>query len=236
LSNSILRATELFKSYSPKGRERIEILRGVSLSIAENELVTIVGASGSGKTTLLNLLSTLDTPDSGEVVFRDKAIFSGSKFQLSPVALAEFRNKHIGFVFQFHHLLEDFTALENVAMPQFIMHGEIKRAKQAAEELLLSVGLKDRLNHLPSELSGGEQQRIAVARSLINSPAIVFADEPSGNLDSKKSDMLYELLGTLSKTKHTSFVIVTHDNRYASHSDRCLQMKDGFLFELAEQL
>ncbi|NTV46796.1 MAG: ABC transporter ATP-binding protein, partial [Chlorobiales bacterium] len=176
----MLKATDLFKSYAPKGRERIEILRGVSLSIAENEIVTIVGASGSGKTTLLNMLSTLDRTDSGELTFRDKTIFKGGKFDLSKQALADLRNKHLGFVFQFHHLLEDFTAIENVAMPQFISHGNFKRAKEAAEELLVSVGLKDRLYHLPSELSGGEQQRIAVARSLINSPDIVFADEPSG--------------------------------------------------------
>ncbi|NTV47836.1 MAG: ATP-binding cassette domain-containing protein, partial [Chlorobiales bacterium] len=172
----VLKASELFKSYTPKGRDRVEILRGVSLTVAENEIVTIVGASGSGKTTLLNLLSTLDRADSGELAFRDKTIFKDNKFALSREALAELRNKHLGFVFQFHHLLEDFTALENVAMPQFISHGNFKKAKEVAEELLVSVGLKDRLSHLPSELSGGEQQRVAVARSLINSPDIVFAD------------------------------------------------------------
>ncbi len=227
----ILRAVELYKSYSPKGRERIEILHGVSLSVYENELVTIVGASGSGKTTLLNALGTLDTPDSGEFFFRGDKIFSNHAFQLSDEKLAVFRNKRLGFVFQFHHLLEDFTALENAAMPNFILTGDFKAAQQRAEPLLISVGLQDRLHHLPSELSGGEAQRVAVARALVNNPDIVLADEPSGNLDSQNSDKLYELLATLARERKTSFVIVTHNSRYASLANRCLEMNDGVLTE-----
>ncbi len=229
MTHPILEAQGIFKTYLPKGREPIAILKGVSLSVGENEIITIVGASGSGKTTLLNILGTLDFPDSGEIRFQGKLITSGTRTLLSADELAAFRNRNIGFVFQFHHLLEDFTALENVAMPQFIATGDLKRAKAHAEDLLASVGLKDRLHHLPSELSGGEQQRVAVARALINQPPLVLADEPSGNLDSHNSDKLYELIAQLSRESRTSFVIVTHNARYASLSDRCLQMKDGVL-------
>jgi lipoprotein-releasing system ATP-binding protein len=230
-SNAVLEAVNLFKSYSPKGRERIEILRGVSLTIFENELVTVVGASGSGKTTLLNALGTLDTPDDGKIFFRNEKIFLDHAFQFSDEKLATFRNKRIGFVFQFHHLLEDFTALENAAMPNFILTGDFKAAQQRAEPLLVSVGLQDRLHHLPSELSGGEAQRVAVARALVNEPDVVLADEPSGNLDSSNSDKLYELLATLARERKTSFVIVTHNSRYASLANRCFEMKDGLLAE-----
>lgn len=229
MTRPILEAEGIFKTYLPKGREPIAILKGVSLSVGENEIITIVGASGSGKTTLLNILGTLDFPDNGEVTFQGKKIVSGSRTLLSPEDLAMFRNRNIGFVFQFHHLLADFTALENAAMPQFIATGDLKRAKARAEELLVSVGLKERLHHLPSELSGGEQQRVAVARALINQPPLVLADEPSGNLDSRNSDKLYELIAQLAREHRTSFVIVTHNARYASLSDRCLQMKDGAL-------
>jgi len=225
----ILQARHISKSYTPKGRNKIDILREVSLSVQENEILTIVGTSGSGKTTLLNVLSTLDTAEDGEILYNGNPIFKAGKYLLKPAELASFRNKHIGFVFQFHHLLTDFTALENVAMPAFIATGNFKSAKESAEKLLVMVGLKDRLHHFPSELSGGEQQRVAVARSLINSPGIVFADEPSGNLDSKNSDKLYELLSDLAKTNKTTFIIVTHNHRYAALSDRCLQMKDGIL-------
>lgn len=225
----VLEASAIFKTYLPKGREPIQILRGVSLTVGENEMVTIVGASGSGKTTLLNILGTLDLPDSGEVKFQGKTIVQGRQAVLSPEQLATFRNQQIGFVFQFHYLLEDFTALENAAMPKFIATGNLRQAKAEAEALLVSVGLQDRLHHLPSELSGGEQQRVAVARALINRPPLVLADEPSGNLDSYNSDKLYELMMQLSRTHRVSFVIVTHNPRYAALSDRCLQMKDGVL-------
>ncbi len=225
----ILHAQNLYKSYTPKGRERIDILKGVSISVGEREMVSIIGASGSGKTTLLNILGTLDTADDGELRFKSDVIFSNKKFQLRPEAIAKFRNQRIGFVFQFHHLLDDFTALENAAMPHYILTGNFKLAKEKAEALLVAVGLKERLNHLPSELSGGEAQRVAIARALVNSPDIVFADEPSGNLDSKNSDKLYELIADLSHQKHTSFVIVTHNNRYAELSSRTFEMRDGVL-------
>jgi lipoprotein-releasing system ATP-binding protein len=192
-------------------------------------MVSIIGASGSGKTTLLNILGTLDTADDGEIRFKSDVIFSNKKFQLRPEAIAKFRNQRIGFVFQFHHLLDDFTALENAAMPHYILTGNFKLAKEKAEALLVSVGLKERLNHLPSELSGGEAQRVAIARALVNSPDIVFADEPSGNLDSKNSDKLYELIAELSHQKNTSFVIVTHNSRYAELSSRTFEMRDGVL-------
>lgn len=162
MTHPVLDAHNIFKTYRPKGREPVEILKGVSLAVRENEIVTIVGASGSGKTTLLNILGTLDLPDAGTLLFQGKDIISGSRAFLSAEELAAFRNQNIGFVFQFHHLLEDFTALENVAMPKFIATGNMKLAKAEAEALLVSVGLKDRLHHLPSELSGGEQQRVAV--------------------------------------------------------------------------
>jgi len=225
----ILQAQNLYKSYTPKGRERIDILKGVSISVDEREMVSIIGASGSGKTTLLNILGTLDTADDGELRFKSDVIFSNKKFQLRPEAIAKFRNQRIGFVFQFHHLLDDFTALENAAMPHYILTGNFKLAKEKAEALLVAVGLKERLNHLPSELSGGEAQRVAIARALVNSPDIVFADEPSGNLDSKNSDKLYELIAELSHAKNTSFVIVTHNSRYAELSSRTFEMIDGTL-------
>ncbi len=225
----ILQAQNLYKSYTPKGRERIDILKGVSVSVGERDMVSIIGASGSGKTTLLNILGTLDTADDGEIRFKSDVIFSNKKFQLRPEAIAKFRNQRIGFVFQFHHLLDDFTALENAAMPHYILTGNFKLAKEKAEALLVAVGLKERLNHLPSELSGGEAQRVAIARALVNSPDIVFADEPSGNLDSKNSDKLYELIAELSHQKNTSFVIVTHNSRYAELSSRTFEMSDGTL-------
>ncbi len=229
MTHPVLDARNIFKTYRPKGREPVEILKGVSLAVRENEIVTVVGASGSGKTTLLNILGTLDLPDAGTLLFQGKDIISGSRALLSAEELAAFRNQNIGFVFQFHHLLEDFTALENAAMPKFIATGNMKLAKAEAEALLVSVGLKDRLHHLPSELSGGEQQRVAVARALINRPPLVLADEPSGNLDSYNSEKLYELMVELSRTYRTSFVIATHNTQYAMLSDRCLQMKDGQL-------
>jgi lipoprotein-releasing system ATP-binding protein len=229
----ILQAKNLYKSYAPKGRERIEILKGVSIDVRENEIISIVGASGSGKTTLLNILGTLDAADDGELIFKSEVVFSNKKMKLDNAKLAKFRNQRIGFVFQFHHLLDDFTALENAAMPHFIASNQFHRSKELAEDLLVAVGLKERLNHLPSELSGGEAQRVAIARALVNSPDIVLADEPSGNLDSKNSDKLYDLLAELSASRKTSFVIVTHNHRYAARSSRTFEMKDGLLEVLA---
>jgi lipoprotein-releasing system ATP-binding protein len=225
----MLEARKLFKSYALPGQPPLKILDGIDLSVGPGEMVTIIGASGSGKTTLLNLLGTLDTPDEGELLFEGKPVFRGSKCMMSKKEMARFRNRKIGFVFQFHHLLSDFTALENVAMPQFIATGKLKPAKERAEMLLENLGLKARLDHLPSELSGGEQQRVAIARALMNDPMLVLADEPSGNLDSRNSRLLYELMASLCKERRTSFVIVTHNEEYAATADRCLHMQDGRL-------
>ncbi|MEI7934837.1 MAG: ABC transporter ATP-binding protein, partial [Chlorobiaceae bacterium] len=186
----MLTAKNISKSYTIPGKRTIPILREVDLTVGEGEMVTIIGASGSGKTTLLNLLGTLDTPDSGEIMFDKELLFRDTKYTLSQKALARFRNQKIGFVFQFHHLLSDFTALENVAMPEFIATGKLPPAKKRAAELLASLGLSERFDHLPSELSGGEQQRVAIARALMNNPKLVLADEPSGNLDNQNSRIL----------------------------------------------
>ena len=225
----MLTAKNISKSYTIPGKRTIQILHGVDLTVGEGEMVTIIGASGSGKTTLLNLLGTLDAPDSGEIMFDKELLFRDTKYTLSQKALARFRNQKIGFVFQFHHLLSDFTALENVAMPEFIATGKLPPAKKRAAELLESLGLSERLDHLPSELSGGEQQRVAIARALMNNPKLVLADEPSGNLDNQNSRILYELMAKLSKERRTSFIIVTHNEEYAALADRCLRMEDGHL-------
>ncbi|MEI6846741.1 MAG: ABC transporter ATP-binding protein [Chlorobiaceae bacterium] len=225
----MLEAKNITKSYTLPGQHTIPILRGINLTVGLGEMVTVVGASGSGKTTLLNLLGTLDIPDNGELLFDGEYLFKNQKQTLSQKAMAKFRNQKIGFVFQFHHLLSDFTAIENVAMPEFIATGKLPPAKKRAAELLAGFGLSERLNHLPSELSGGEQQRVAIARALMNKPKLVLADEPSGNLDSKNSRMLYELMAQLSKERQTSFIIVTHNEEYAALSDRCLHMQDGLL-------
>ncbi len=229
----MLTAKNISKSYTIPGKRTIQILRGVDLTVGEGEMVTIIGASGSGKTTLLNLLGTLDTPDSGEIMFDKELLFKDTKYTLSQKALARFRNQKIGFVFQFHHLLSDFTALENVAMPEFIATGKLIPAKKRAGELLQSLGLAERFDHLPSELSGGEQQRVAIARALMNNPKLVLADEPSGNLDNQNSRILYELMARLSKERLTSFIIVTHNEEYAALADRCLRMVDGQLHPCA---
>ncbi|NTU52755.1 MAG: ABC transporter ATP-binding protein [Chlorobiaceae bacterium] len=225
----MLDARKLIKSYALPGQAPLRILDGVNLSVGPGEMVTIIGASGSGKTTLLNLLGTLDTPDEGELLFDGSPIFQANRCLLSKKELATLRNRKIGFVFQFHHLLSDFTALENVAMAEFIGTGKLKPAKERAAVLLEKLGLKARLDHLPSELSGGEQQRVAIARALMNNPRLVLADEPSGNLDSRNSRILYELMASLSKEHQTSFVIVTHNEEFAATADRCLHMQDGRL-------
>ncbi|MCF8382680.1 MAG: ABC transporter ATP-binding protein [Chlorobium sp.] len=228
----LFEARNIRKSYTLPGQAPIPILRGIDLKVRPGEMLTIIGASGSGKTTLLNMLGTLDTPDEGELLFEGKALFRNEKYLFSQKELAAFRNRKIGFVFQFHHLLSDFTAVENVALPEFIATGKLAPAKKRAEALLSELGLKERYEHLPSELSGGEQQRVAIARSLMNSPKLILADEPSGNLDSRNSRMLYELMAGLSRERRTSFVIVTHNEEYAALADRCLHMQDGLLHEL----
>lgn len=200
----------------------LEVLKGVDLHIKPAEVVSIVGSSGAGKTTLLTILGTLDKPTTGEILFNNENITS-----LSEKKLAAFRNQHIGFVFQFHHLLPEFTALENVCIPAFINKTGKKEAETKAMELLDLLGLKHRSEHKPSELSGGEQQRVAVARALINNPKVIFADEPSGNLDSENAQHLHELFFTLRDNLKQTIVVVTHNETLANMADRKLVMKDG---------
>ena len=213
----MLIAKGIHKSYGS-----LEVLKGVDLEISIGEIVSIVGASGAGKSTLLHLLGTLDRPDLGELFLNDQNLL-----QLQGDALAEFRNSRIGFIFQFHNLLPEFTALENICIPGFIQGREEKELNHRAEELAEILGIRHRLEHKPSELSGGEQQRVAVARALINSPDLVFADEPSGNLDTSNARALHDLFFKLRDTFQLSFVIVTHNEELAAKADRKVVMKDG---------
>ena len=200
----------------------LEVLKGVNLHIKKGEFVSITGASGAGKTTLLQLLGTLDEVQTGSLIINNKEVNT-----LNQKELANFRNKEIGFVFQFHNLLVEFTALENVCLPAFIAGTDRKMAEQKGLELLDLLGLTDRANHKPDELSGGEQQRVAVARALINSPSIILADEPSGNLDSKNAEELHNLFLKLNKELGQTFVIITHNKELANLGSRKLEMKDG---------
>ena len=202
----------------------LQVLKGIDLHIGRGEVVSIVGSSGAGKTTLLQIVGTLDKPDSGEVVI-DGVKVGG----LNKKKLADFRNRHIGFVFQFHQLLPEFTALENIMIPAFIGGASRKTAEQRARELLRFMNLEDRASHKPSELSGGEKQRVAVARALVNNPAVVLADEPSGSLDSKNKEELHRLFFDLRDKFGQTFVIVTHDEQLAKITDRTIAMKDGML-------
>lgn len=207
-----------------KSYEDLSVLKGVDLSINQGEIVSIVGASGAGKTTLLQLLGTLDTPDHGSIIYNNSDISNLSKKQL-----ASFRNQYIGFVFQFHQLLPEFTAIENVCIPGYLSKTSKKVIEERAKELLTLLGLKDRMDHKPSQLSGGEQQRVAVARALINKPAVILADEPSGNLDSHNAEELHQLFFKLRNEMNQTFVIVTHNRELANMSDRKLEMKDGVI-------
>jgi lipoprotein-releasing system ATP-binding protein len=200
----------------------LQVLKGVGLEIKMGEIVSIVGSSGAGKSTLLHILGTLDDADAGEVYLNETPLT-----QLSGKKLAAFRNKHIGFVFQFHHLLPEFTALENVCIPAWLNAKRKKETVERAGELLTLLGLKDRMENKPNALSGGEQQRVAVARALINNPDIVFADEPTGNLDSANAKELHQLFFDLRKQFNQTFLIVTHNEELAQLSDRVIQMKDG---------
>ncbi|HCE56058.1 MAG: ABC transporter ATP-binding protein [Lutibacter sp.] len=203
----------------------LEVLKGVDLSIKKGEIVAIVGPSGAGKTTLLQILGTLDYPTKG----KDSKLSISTKniLELKDNDLSRFRNQHIGFIFQFHQLLPEFTALENVCIPAFIGNSSKKDAENKARELLIFLGLSSRLHHKPNELSGGEQQRVAVARALINNPDVIFADEPSGNLDSSSAKNLHELFFTLRDKFNQTFVIVTHNQELAEMADRKLEMIDG---------
>ncbi|MBK6964139.1 MAG: ABC transporter ATP-binding protein [Bacteroidales bacterium] len=215
----MIKARDITKSY-----DSLKVLKGISLDISRGEIVSITGASGAGKSTLLHILSTLDRADGGKVMV--DGIDTGN---LNDRKLAEFRNKKIGFVFQFHHLLPEFTALENVCIPAFIARTGKKDAENRAKQLLDFLNLGDRASHKPSELSGGEQQRVAVARALVNQPAVLMADEPSGNLDSANARQLHQLFFDLRKQFHQTIVIVTHNEELAEMADRRLVMKDGLL-------
>lgn len=218
---NLINVSGLTKSFfTPAGELRI--LRGVELSIKEGEMIGIVGASGVGKSTLLHILGTLDTPTSGNVFYEDRDVFS-----MDTASLARFRNKTIGFVFQFHHLLPEFTAIENVMMPGLISSGEHNAIRSRAEELLSELGLFERRGHRPGELSGGEQQRVAVARALILNPRVVLADEPTGNLDTTTGEDLFDLLLRLNRERGITFVIVTHNESLAGRCHRILKMLDG---------
>ncbi len=215
----MIKATNVHKSYG-----KLHVLKGVDLEIQKGEVVSIVGASGAGKSTLLQIMGTLDNADSGEVEINNTIVTA-----LKGKELARFRNTHLGFVFQFHHLLPEFTAIENICIPAFIAGMNKSTAEKKAAELLNLMGLTERANHKPSALSGGEQQRVAVARALVNNPAVVMADEPSGNLDSASAEGLHQLFFDLRDKMGQTFVIVTHNETLANSADRKLVMKDGVI-------
>jgi lipoprotein-releasing system ATP-binding protein len=217
----MIEASGIQKSYG-----QLQVLKGVGLSIKKGEVVSIVGKSGAGKSTLLHILGTLDLPDAGHLSINGTDVRG-----LNEQQMAAFRNQQIGFVFQFHHLLPEFSALENVCMPAFIGQQSELSAQKRAKELLIDLGLSDRLDHKPNELSGGEQQRVAVARALMNRPSVILADEPSGNLDTETSKDLHQLFFDLREKWQQTFIIVTHNVELAQMSDRTLRMKDGLIID-----
>ena len=217
----MITVTDLSKSF-PMGGQTLTVLKGVNLQIQRGELIAVVGASGAGKSTLLHIIGTLDRPTTGTVHFYDQDMF-----KLSEGEQAEFRNRRIGFVFQFHHLLPEFTALENACMPALIQRRQKADIEPEAIALLEEVGLGARLHHKPGELSGGEQQRVAVARALLQKPDLVLADEPTGNLDTHTGDALFAMMRALNKARGTTFVIVTHNDKLSAQADRIIHMQDG---------
>ncbi|MBI5599426.1 MAG: ABC transporter ATP-binding protein [Deltaproteobacteria bacterium] len=220
-----IRVKGLYKSYG-KGKKTVEVLKGIDLEINEGETVAILGSSGVGKSTLLNVIGALDRPTSGEVFYRDRPVFTKDEREL-----AGFRNRTVGFVFQSHHLLPEFTALENVMMPALIGNGNISDARESGAGLLREVGLGERLDHKPGELSGGEQQRAAIVRALIQTPEVILADEPTGNLDTKTGTEVFELLLRLNREKNITLVVVTHNEKLARKLARRLTMVDGRIIE-----
>ena len=227
MNKILLQCDNLCKRYQ-EGNVQTDVLHNVSFSIGEGEMMAIVGTSGSGKSTLLHLLGGLDTPTSGDVIFSGQPMS-----KLSTAARADLRNRELGFIYQFHHLLPDFSALENVAMPLLIGKTAKTEAQDRAREMLAAVGLDHRAAHRPSELSGGERQRVAIARALVNRPRLVMADEPTGNLDARNADAIFELLGELNVRQGTAFLVVTHDLMLAKRMTRQMEMRDG---QLSEQL
>ncbi len=219
----LVNVKELCKKYM-MGKKEISVLKGIELSIAEGEIVAVMGKSGAGKSTLLNLIGTLDRPDSGIIEFKNENII-----RFGDKKLAEFRNRNIGFVFQFHYLLPEFTSLENVMLPGLIKGDCRADVLKRAEELLDIVGLGERKTHKSAELSGGEQQRVAFARALVNKPALILADEPSGNLDNISSEKLHEMMWELSKKNRTAFIVATHDRNLAEKADRIVNIVDGVI-------
>ncbi|WP_297814968.1 ABC transporter ATP-binding protein [uncultured Polaribacter sp.] len=224
----MIKATNIHKKYGP-----LEVLKGVNLHIKKGEVIAIVGPSGTGKTTLLQILGTLDKPSTEH---KHSLTINGTSLEkISDKSLSKFRNTNIGFIFQFHQLLPEFTALENVCIPAFIARKNKKETEQKAAKLLDYLGLSERISHKPNELSGGEQQRVAVARALINDPAVIFADEPSGNLDSKSAENLHHLFLKLREELGQTFVIVTHNSKLAAMADRTIEMKDGAILDTHKQ-
>ncbi|WP_457573287.1 ABC transporter ATP-binding protein [Desulfolithobacter sp.] len=219
----LLEGKELYKSHG-SGPSRIEVLKGVNIRVKRGEMTAIVGASGSGKTTLLQILGTLDIPDSGKLLFEGRDLITANE-----TALSRHRNRHIGFIFQFHHLLPEFSALENVMMPGLIARQEKEEIRARATALLEEVGLGQRCHHRSGELSGGEQQRVALARALVMEPDILLADEPTGNLDSRSGNRVFELLGHLSRSMGLAVLMVTHNMKLADSMDRTLTLHDGVL-------
>ncbi|MDG2062256.1 MAG: ABC transporter ATP-binding protein [Flavobacteriaceae bacterium] len=219
---TLLQAIQISKNYN-----NLSVLKSINLEIGEQEIVTILGPSGAGKTTLLHILGTLDRPNLNS---KSKVYLDGiNTTLLGDNELSHFRNQNIGFIFQFHELLPEFTALENVCLPTWIANTDSKQAEKKALKLLDRLGIKDRVNHKPTQLSGGEQQRVAVARALINNPKIIFADEPSGNLDSENADQLHDLFFELRQEQQCSFVIVTHNKKLAKRADRSIRIIDGVI-------
>jgi lipoprotein-releasing system ATP-binding protein len=225
MSSSLLEVRNLHKSFRTE-KSRVDVLNGIDLSVEEGDTIALVGASGAGKSTLLHVIGTLDRPTSGEVLFRGNDVF-----KMGNGELASFRNRSIGFVFQFHHLLPEFTALENVMMPALIGGMAKEKAREAASALLSDVGLSHRLTHKPGELSGGEQQRVAIARALVLSPALLMADEPTGNLDRKTSEEVHELLSGIQEKTGLTLIIVTHNERLAARMGKTIRLVDGRIQE-----